>query len=91
MPAIAQSLGLGYAAFRKAFTRAVGMSPGAYRIRCRLERAQEMLVGSDEPMERIAERLGYCDPYAFAAQFKRFMGMAPGRLRRLNRTPGAME
>jgi AraC-like DNA-binding protein len=42
-------------------------------------------------MERIAERLGYCDPYAFAAQFKRFMGMAPGRLRRLNRTPGAME
>jgi AraC-like DNA-binding protein len=61
----------------------VHLSPGAYRIRCRLEQAQELLVNTQAPLASIAERLGYYDEYPFANHFKRFNGISPGRFRRL--------
>lgn len=85
MPVVARKVGMGYSAFRKKFEEVVGMSPGALRIRARIEHARELLVNTEEPLGAIAERLGYFDQYAFSAQFKRFMGIPPSRMRKLNR------
>ena len=79
---IAQSLGMSYANFRKKFTQATGNSPGQFRIRQRLQFAQEQLAGTQQSIADIAESLGYPDVYSFNAQFARHMGIPPGQYRK---------
>lgn len=82
LPQIARSVGLGYAAFRKRFTQEQGISPREYRIRRRLERAMALLTGERLRMKEIAARLGFADEYAFSAQFRKHVGLAPTAFRR---------
>lgn len=74
-------LGLGYAAVRKRFTRRVGLGPGAFRIRCRLDQACTLLADGALDIASIAEQLGYPDPFAFSKQFRRHLGVSPRRWR----------
>jgi AraC-like DNA-binding protein len=84
--AIADKLGVSYTAFRKQFKRSVGLSPGDYRIRRRLESGQHMLLNSS--VKQVALALGYCDPFAFSAQFKSYVGLSPSEFRqRLKSSP----
>ncbi|MDA3963537.1 MAG: AraC family transcriptional regulator [Planctomycetota bacterium] len=82
LEAIAHELGLGYAAFRKRFTNALGIAPGTYRIRARIERAQSLLSDPVLSIEAIADDLGYADIFAFSAQFKRHTGHSPSTFRK---------
>jgi AraC-like DNA-binding protein len=77
---IAESLGVTYAAFRKNFTLAKGMSPNEYRIRKRLEDSRQMLL--THTIKDIARMLGYCDSFAFSSQFKRHLGISPREYQR---------
>lgn len=79
---IAEQLGMSYANFRKQFTQLAGTSPGHFRIRQRLQIAQEQLAGTQKPIADIAQSLGYPDVYSFNAQFTRHVGMPPGKYRR---------
>lgn len=79
---IARELGMGYAAFRKRFVRQLGIAPGAWRVRRRIERAQDLLADPALPIETIARRLGYADVFAFSTQFKRYAGRSPSAFRR---------
>jgi AraC-like DNA-binding protein len=47
----------------------------------RLERARWLLLNTDLPVERIAERLGYGDPSNFSRTFKRWTGINPRAFR----------
>ncbi|HEV8246966.1 MAG TPA: AraC family transcriptional regulator, partial [Polyangiaceae bacterium] len=80
-----QRQGHDYERFRKAFQQRMGVSPGQYRIRRRLDRACQLLQATDDTIERIAAELGYTSPYEFSAQFSRRMGMPPSRYRLLGR------
>ena len=82
LAAIARELDLGYATFRKRFAEQVGVAPGTWRIRRRIERAQTLLADPALPIETIARRLGYGDVFAFSAQFKRHAGRSPSAFRR---------
>ncbi len=79
--------GLDYERFRKHFQQKMGVSPGQYRIRRRLDRACQLLQTTDHSIDRIAGELGYSSPYEFSAQFSRRMGMPPSRYRLLGRPP----
>jgi AraC-like DNA-binding protein len=81
-PALARSLGLSYRTFRRAFVAHAGLPPEAYRIRCRIAQAQELLRASALPIAAIAERLGYRDGADFARQFARVTGRSPRAYRR---------
>ncbi len=72
---LAGQLGVAYPSFRRAFTELKGMPPGEYRIRHRLNRACHLLAESS--VRETSERLRYADPFAFSAQFKRYMGISP--------------
>jgi AraC-like DNA-binding protein len=72
---------LDYERFRKDFHRRMGVSPGQYRIRRRMDRACELLHTTDRPLAEIAAELGYRSPYEFSAQFRERMGIAPSRYR----------
>lgn len=79
---VAETLNLSYAKFRKAFTQATGISPGQFRIRQRIEKAQEQLAGTSLSISKIADHLGYPDVYSFSAQFTRFSNMPPAQYRK---------
>jgi AraC-like DNA-binding protein len=83
LPQVAAELGLSYSTFRQGFRQRMGISPSAYRIRCRIEQAQVRLLESDASLGSIAEQLGYSDVYAFSRQFRAVTGQSPGRWRQL--------
>lgn len=79
---LARELGLSYERFRKIFRARLGVSPGEYRIRRRIDQARSLLLQHEVPIGLIADRLGYPNPFAFSAQFKQVVGESPERYRR---------
>lgn len=72
---------LGYERLRKRFRERMGLSPGEYRIRRRIERARELLGDGRTTVGAVAETLGYDTPFAFSRQFKQLVGVAPSAYR----------
>ncbi len=81
MEALAQDVGMAYETFRKAFKERKGIAPGAYRVRKRIERSCVLLRSTQQPINVIAEQLGYSDGFSFSAQFKKIIGMSPSAYR----------
>lgn len=79
---IAKRLDLSYEVFRKEFRNRMGISPGDYRIRRRLDRARELLVSTHATITAIADDLGYPNASVFSLQFKRLVGRSPEHYRR---------
>jgi AraC-like DNA-binding protein len=74
---LAAEIGLTYERFRKDFRAATGLSPGAYRIQRRIERARSLLLEPGMTVQRAATELGYPDAFTFSAQFRRVVGTSP--------------
>lgn len=67
---------------RRSFLRAnAGFSCGKLIEQLRMQLASELLEHSKEPVEEIAFRCGYNDPFTFSRAFKRVMGHSPARHR----------
>ena len=47
-----------------------------------MNRACEMLVGSEQTIRIIAQKLGYTNPYHFSHRFKNIIGVSPDNYRR---------
>jgi len=77
LPEICREYGCGYENFRKRFREQIGLSPGQYRIRRRLDAACELLLEHRHSINEIAWLLGYSSPFEFSAQFKKFIGVSP--------------
>lgn len=68
--------------FKRRFQRATGLSPLEYVHTLRLEEAKQMLEAGDEPVEAIANAVGYEDAGFFGKLFRRKVGLAPVQYRR---------
>lgn len=68
--------------FKRRFEKATGLSPLEYVHALRLEEAKHMLESSDEPVEAIANAVGYEDAGFFGKLFRRKVGLAPLQYRR---------
>ena len=68
--------------FKRRFQRATGLSPLEYVHTLRLEEAKQMLETGDEPVESIANAVGYEDAGFFGKLFRRKVGLAPVQYRR---------
>jgi len=64
-----------------AFKEASGYSPTQYLLRRRVGEAQNLLISTDLPMARIAERVGFETQNYFNLQFSKHVGMPPGKYR----------
>jgi AraC-like DNA-binding protein len=73
--------GWSYEKFRKVFQKKMGISPGKYRIRRRIDASCQLLSYPDARISLIATELGYSSPYEFSAQFKKYMGISPNHFR----------
>ena len=68
-------------ALRRSCQRQLGRSPMQHLTQLRLQRAAELLLTTDHKVEHIAASVGYGDPFAFSAMFKKRTGHPPGRFR----------
>jgi AraC family transcriptional regulator, arabinose operon regulatory protein len=81
MPAVLAPLGGSYASNRAKFSALCGCSPGAYRVRKRMELAQDLLASQDTSVAEIADQLGFDEPSNFSKQFRLHCGCNPGEFR----------
>jgi len=79
--ALLAGMPVGYERLRKLFSEATGLSPRQYRIHRRLELAMQLLGEKDLTITKVADQLGYPDPFAFSAQFKKETGTPPSVFR----------
>lgn len=82
MPEVAAKLGMGYESFRKKFTVRYGMSPQEYRIVCRLDKADALLLHTDLSIKEIADSLGFKSDSDFTRQYRQHRQQTPGMFRR---------
>jgi len=68
--------------FSRRFKQATGMAPIEYVHTLRLEEAKQLLESSDEPVEAVAQEVGYEDAAFFGRLFRRKVGVTPTQYRK---------
>lgn len=63
------------------FCKYAGMGPGDYLMIYRLNRAKELLVVGNAPVNQVAKSVGYTDPLYFSRIFRKRFGIPPSVLR----------
>jgi AraC-like DNA-binding protein len=81
LEALATSLGSSCAHLSRAFTKAHGLPPHAYRLQLRLEKAKPKLLAGISATQ-VALELGFNSQSHFITQFKRWTGVTPSHYRR---------
>jgi transcriptional regulator GlxA family with amidase domain len=71
--------------FARAFRAETGLTPAKAVERLRLEAARQRVEGTPEPIDRVAESVGFGDPERMRRAFLRAFGQPPQALRRAAR------
>ena len=82
---LAEVAGLSKMYFAAQFRAATGCRPHEFILRKRIERAQQMLLDTAEPLVSIALDVGFQSHAHFSTVFKRFVGLSPYQWRAANR------
>lgn len=72
--------------FSRVFRAEVGVSPARYVEHARTAAARRLLESTDEPLDRIATRVGLGTPETLYRVFRRHLKISPGEYRRRFRT-----
>ena len=68
--------------FCNLFSNFIGVPPLQYINRRRIEKAQELLLGTDETLYEISYQIGFNDEYYFSRLFKKYVGLSPNHYRK---------
>jgi transcriptional regulator GlxA family with amidase domain len=74
--------GLPRRSFDRRFRAATGYSPREYVQALRTEEAKQLLEATREPIDVVAQAVGYVDTRAFQRLFRRSTGLTPSAYRR---------
>jgi transcriptional regulator GlxA family with amidase domain len=77
LPGLAAELGVSYSHLRHSFRTRLGLSLKQHYVNARLEKAQDLLANTTNPIKRIADILGFESPFHFSNQFKTRFGVSP--------------
>jgi AraC family transcriptional regulator len=80
---LAREAGMSEFHFSRAFKRTTGLTPSAYFIHLRLEKARRLLRETNRSAIEIGLDVGYSSPSHFARIFRREVGISPSEYRRL--------
>jgi AraC-like DNA-binding protein len=81
---LAARVGMSRSNFSARFSALVGESPLRYLTKWRVQKAAWLLRTSDAKLSEVAERIGYESEIALSRAFSRFMGVPPGKYRRMH-------
>ena len=73
--------------FSNLFSKLIGTPPLQYINKRRIEKAQELLLGTDETLYQIAQQVGFSDEYYFSRLFKKIVGISPDHYRKQEQIP----
>lgn len=73
--------GYSYEYLLRVFRKAFGLTPNQFVISLRLERAKLLLRDTDQPISKIATRVGINDAAYFTEIFRRHVGILPSEFR----------
>ncbi len=74
--------------FSRAFKVNTGLSPQAWRLLARMEKAKRLLV-TEAPITHVSLECGFCDQAHFTRAFSRLVGQPPKAWRRAQAFPSA--
>ena len=80
----AREHGISAATLRRRFADRFGVSPKAMQLEIRLDRAKQLLAGSDDTIEHIADSVGFSDSFYFSRVFRAREGRSPSEFRLRN-------
>jgi transcriptional regulator GlxA family with amidase domain len=83
MARLADTVNLSPSHFSHAFRRHLGISPHSYVLRKRVEKAQQLMLTTNEPLAQIAMSCGLTSQSHLCQVFRRVVGSSPGSWRRL--------
>lgn len=83
---LAERAGMSSRHFARAFTAETGLTPSKAVERLRVEAARERIQCSSEPIEHVAQKVGFSDPERMRRAFIRAFGQPPQSMRRVART-----
>lgn len=78
---LAREAGMSRSRFAERFQSLIGCAPMTYLSDLRLQKARTLLAQTGEPVQRVAERVGYRSPAAFSRAFSGRFGQSPRALR----------
>jgi AraC family transcriptional regulator len=78
---LARAAGLSPFYFCRQFKRSTGLSPIRYALERRIEKAKQLIAGSDRPLVDISLELGFSSQSHFTAIFRKHTGTTPRRYR----------
>lgn len=81
MSEIARASGLSERNFSRLFLREAGLTPKDYVIRCRIDKAKNLLAGSNLTVTEISLEVGYNSLSKFIEMFKAIEGLLPSDYR----------
>src|SRR5215831_148709 len=84
IPVLAKKVSMSVRNFERLFTRELGISPGRYILKMRVESAQRILERSDMGMKEIAGAVGFSSPDVMRRAFQSITGRTPLENRRAN-------
>ena len=79
--AFARDHHVSYSWFRRRFQQLTGSGPHQFHLDARMEKAERLLLHTNETVKEIADQLGYQDQNYFSAQFKKKHGQSPTAFR----------
>jgi transcriptional regulator GlxA family with amidase domain len=80
--AMAALSGLPERSFKRRFAKVTGVSPLEYIHTLRLEEAKHMLETTEQPVEAVANEVGYEESSFFGRLFRRKVGLTPAQYRK---------
>jgi AraC-like DNA-binding protein len=88
VPALARAAHASTAHFSRSFKRAFGETPHRYLLRRRIERAKELLRGTDMSVTEVSVEVGFQSVGSFSATFRDLVGSPPSEYARGWRAAG---
>ena len=82
---LAEAAGLSRMHFAAQFRKTTGCKPHEYLLQHRIERAKQMLIGTDATLVDVALSVGFQTQSHFSTVFKRLAGDTPARWQRIHR------
>lgn len=79
---VAAAAALSPAHFSRLFHKRLGQSFTDVLNQMRVDKAAEMLRGTDKPLKRIAQEMGFSDQSYFTKVFRKWRGISPGGYRK---------
>jgi AraC-like DNA-binding protein len=80
LPRMAAALGMSRSALTAACRARLALSPARAFRRFKMERAHELLAGTDMSVGEVSDHLGFQNPYHFSRLFRRHHGKPPSRV-----------